>query len=45
MSGEGVALSELFDFATIFAAVLETMLGQSVPEKLLTDSKSLFDVI
>lgn len=45
MSGEVIAFSDMFDLAIAIPLELSTMMGKSVPLQLLTDSKSLFDVI
>lgn len=45
MAGEVVAFGDLFDVASVLSAELETLVGYNVPVQLLTDSKSLFDVI
>lgn len=45
MSGEVIAFSDLFDAAAALAAELKNILNQTIPVQLLTDSKSLFDVI
>ena len=45
MAGEVIAFSDLFDVAAVLSAELEVLLGTKVPVQLLTDRKSLFDVI
>lgn len=45
MSGEVIAFSDLFDVAITFAQEIGIMLSRKVPVQLLTDSKSLFDVV
>ena len=45
MAGEVIAFSDLFDVAAVLSAELEVLLGTKVSVQLLTDSKSLFDVI
>lgn len=45
MSGEVIAFSDMFDIAIALRQDLERMLNNAVPFHLLTDSKSLFDVI
>lgn len=45
MAGEVIAFSDLFDVSATLAAELEWMLGKKPPAQLLTDSKSLLDVI
>lgn len=45
MAGEVIAFSDLFDVAATLSAELGDLLGRKIPVQLLTDSKSLFDVI
>lgn len=45
MVGEVVAFSDLSDIAPVHAAELGRMVGCKIPIHLLTDSKSLFDVV
>lgn len=45
MSGEIIALSDMFYFAIAISAELSTVLGCQIPTQLLTDSNSLFDII
>ncbi len=45
MAAEVIAFSDAFDVGCTLAAELSGLLGRKVPIILLTDSKSLFDVI
>eukprot|EP00171_Calliarthron_tuberculosum_P020880 IDg20880t1 len=45
MAGEVIAFSDLFDVSMTLASELNTVLDKHIPVQLLTDSKSLFDVI
>ena len=45
MAGEVIAFSDLFDIAATLASELGEIYGRRIPVQLLTDSKSLFDVI
>ena len=45
MAGEMIAFSDLFDTSVAIASDLQTCLRKKIPIQLLTDSKSLFDVI
>ena len=45
MSGEVIAFSDMFDTAIAVSKELSVVMNQRVPVQLLTDSKSLFDVI
>lgn len=45
MSSEVIAFSDMFDIAVALSEELSTVVKQRVPVQLLTDSKSLFDVI
>ena len=45
MAGEVIAFSDLFDRAATLAAEIGEIFGRKIPVQLLTDSKSLFDVI
>ena len=45
MSGEVIAFSDMFDIAISMSVELSKILNRKVPMQLLTDSKSLFDVI
>eukprot|EP00171_Calliarthron_tuberculosum_P016586 IDg16586t1 len=45
MGGEVIAFSDLFDRAATLSSELGDVYGKPIPVQLLTDSKSLFDVI
>ena len=45
MAGEVIAFRNLLDVAAVLAAELQALTGVKVPVQLLTDNKSLFDVI
>jgi hypothetical protein len=45
LGGEVLAFADAFDYAFTLRHDLEHMLGRSIPLSMLTDSKSLFDVI
>eukprot|EP00171_Calliarthron_tuberculosum_P023142 IDg23142t1 len=45
MGGEVIAFSDLFDRTSTLAAEIGTIYKKRIPVQLLTDSKSLFDVI
>lgn len=45
ISGEAIAFSDHFDVAINFSEEIVTMLSRKIPVQLLTDSKSLFDVV
>ncbi len=45
MGGEVIAFSDLFDRACTLAAEIGAVYGRKIPVQLLTDSKSLFNVI
>lgn len=45
MAGEVIAFSDLFDVAAALASELGVLYDRNIPVQLLTDSKSLFDVI
>jgi len=45
MAGEVIAFSDLFDVAAALSSELSVLYGKNIPVQLLTDSKSLFDVI
>ena len=45
MSAEVIAFSDMSDAAITFSAELGTLTDQKIPVQLLTDSKSLFDII
>lgn len=45
MSGEVIAFSDMFDYAIAISKDIAKLLGRTIPIQLLTDSKSLFDVI
>ncbi len=45
MGGEVIAFSDLFDRACTLVAEIGAVYGRKIPVQLLTDYKSLFDVI
>ena len=45
LSAEVIAFADLFDDAFALRSQIEHALGRSIPMHLLTDSKSLFDII
>ncbi len=45
MAGKVISFSGLFDVVSTLSAEMALIIGSKVPVQLLTDSKSLFDVI
>lgn len=45
MSGEVIAFNDMFDIAIALSEELQIIVGYPLPVQLLTDSKSLFDII